>query len=261
MGPQESLDAHLVEGLGILADHADATGIRQARDGISITATGRGGTAFNNAWVTRPPQQPLATIRWAIDRLRSTGRPFLFQVPEPFVAALSDPFAKCGLVPTHRQPGMTLQVPANHPPVSQDLRVERVEDEQSLEAFSVSMAAGFGAPDPRASARTLPEGLLGDDRVTMLLGYAGSHPEPVATSVSVVAAGIAGVYAVTVHLSYRRRGWGEAITWAAVEAGRREGISLAALQATELGLPVYERMGFRRIREYVHYLPEAEALR
>jgi predicted N-acetyltransferase YhbS len=53
--------------------------------------------------------------------------------------------------------------------------------------------------------------------------------------------------------SHRRRGSGEAMTWAAANAGARAGCTAAVLQASELGAPVYERMGFRTVTQYRAY--------
>lgn len=61
-----------------------------------------------------------------------------------------------------------------------------------------------------------------------------------------VTAGVAGVYAITVHEAAHRRGFGTAMTWAAVAAGARAGVAAVVLQASDMGRPVYERMGFTR---------------
>lgn len=61
---------------------------------------------------------------------------------------------------------------------------------------------------------------------------------------------MAGIYAVTTAEPYRRRGIGTAITAAALRAGRDRGLRIGTLQATELGLPVYDRMGFEALGQY-----------
>jgi predicted acetyltransferase len=50
---------------------------------------------------------------------------------------------------------------------------------------------------------------------------------------------------------HRRRGYGAAVTWAAIEEGRRQGCDHAALQASELGAPIYRSMGFVDVGQYV----------
>jgi len=72
----------------------------------------------------------------------------------------------------------------------------------------------------------------------------------VAVSSVFVDGGVAGVYNVATLESHRRRGIGEAMTWRSVSRGRETGCVVATLQASELGKPVYERMGFRVVAPY-----------
>ena len=59
---------------------------------------------------------------------------------------------------------------------------------------------------------------------------------------------------------HRGRGYGEALTWAAVAGGRERGCRIASLQASKLGRPVYARMGFAHVLDYEHLLaPEPGA--
>jgi len=53
----------------------------------------------------------------------------------------------------------------------------------------------------------------------------------------------------------RRRGYGEAITaWLGARAARA-GCDTAILQASRLGLGVYERLGYRSVMAYVAWVP------
>ena len=91
--------------------------------------------------------------------------------------------------------------------------------------------------------------------------YVGTlDKEPVATSLVIADGAVAGIYWVATREGWRRRGLGEALTWAAVRGGAERGCTVASLQASELGRPVYERMGFRLVVEYAHFLaPDATA--
>ncbi len=76
---------------------------------------------------------------------------------------------------------------------------------------------------------------------------------PVATSRLSIVGGVAGLYAVVTIPEARGRGYGRALTRAALEAGRTLGMRIATLQATDLGLPVYSRLGFRTFYAYDLY--------
>jgi GNAT superfamily N-acetyltransferase len=83
----------------------------------------------------------------------------------------------------------------------------------------------------------------------LFVGYIDG--EPVARSMAVVRDGVVGVHNVYVPPSLRRRGYGAAITAATVDAGREMGATAACLEATEMGAPVYRRMGFVHRYDYV----------
>jgi ribosomal protein S18 acetylase RimI-like enzyme len=80
---------------------------------------------------------------------------------------------------------------------------------------------------------------------------------PVATASLMVAGGAAGIYNVVTLESVRRRGIGTAMTAAAVRRGAERGMELATLQASSMGRPVYERLGFRFVCDLVPYRPPA----
>ena len=62
--------------------------------------------------------------------------------------------------------------------------------------------------------------------------------------------GVAGIGWVGCVPSARGRRYAEAVTWRAVREGFRRGASFANLQASPMGRPVYERMGFATPTEY-----------
>ncbi|MGI0081348.1 MAG: GNAT family N-acetyltransferase, partial [Nitrososphaerales archaeon] len=70
---------------------------------------------------------------------------------------------------------------------------------------------------------------------------------------------IAGVYFVSTLPEFRRHGFGEAMTWRAAVDGRREGCTTSCLQASEMGRPLYERMGYRTIVEYQVWRGQTES--
>ncbi|MFE5039354.1 GNAT family N-acetyltransferase [Streptomyces sp. NPDC056683] len=77
----------------------------------------------------------------------------------------------------------------------------------------------------------------------------------VATSAVLLSNGVAGVYWVGTHPTCRGRGIGAALTAAAMVIGRRHGALVCTLQASDLGAPVYQRLGFTQVSEVVLYSP------
>ena len=67
---------------------------------------------------------------------------------------------------------------------------------------------------------------------------------PVATSRLSASGGVAGLYGIVTIPDARGRGYGRAMTLAALDAGRRLGLRIATLQASDLGYPIYRRIGF-----------------
>jgi GNAT superfamily N-acetyltransferase len=68
--------------------------------------------------------------------------------------------------------------------------------------------------------------------------------EPVARGLGVFEGRLIGIKNVYVARDWRRRGLGMAITRAIIEHGARLGAEAACLEASEMGRPLYERMGF-----------------
>ena len=63
-----------------------------------------------------------------------------------------------------------------------------------------------------------------------------------------------GVHSIATVESARRRGYGAAMTARVVADGAAEGCDVAALQASEMGRPIYERQGFRTVVRYAAYV-------
>ena len=79
---------------------------------------------------------------------------------------------------------------------------------------------------------------------------------PVCTSIVVGSPRALGIYSVGTRKDVRGRGYGRAVTWAAIAAGRDAwGHKPVVLQSSEMGEPVYHAMGFVEICRYVVHAP------
>ena len=130
--------------------------------------------------------------------------------------------------------------------VPENFIVERVRDERDLAAWTRTLAAGFG--EGPVEAQWVGEmyrriGLDDDVPWRHYLGWLGG--EPVATSTLFLGAGVAGVYFVFTVEGARRRGIGAAVTLAALHDAREMGCRVGVLGSSEMGYPVYRRLGFR----------------
>lgn len=188
--------------------------------------------------------------------LRERGAPFIWWVmPSAAPADLAERLAARGLVDDGDWPGYAVAADAlaDAPPVD-GLEIRRVGSWQDLDTY-LGVFAPILSPSPaftdlfsRAARRI---GLAEDAPEEHFLGVL--HGEPVATASLVTAGGAAGVYNVTTVEVARGRGIGAAMTVAAVRHGAERGFTLATLQASALGRPVYERLGFTFVCDLLPY--------
>lgn len=111
------------------------------------------------------------------------------------------------------------------------LAVDYISEEDVAFFSEVFQKYGFGPEAPYQ----LCMGLLDD--------------QPIATSYAFFAGGVAGIYRVFTIPEVRRRGFGSALSLAAAQAGLEAGYQVAILIATDMGYPVFCRLGFQ---EYFH---------
>lgn len=145
-----------------------------------------------------------------------------------------------------REPVMVLHpLPASFSG-SQELEIREARTPGDLDLYCRADLEEYGDQEFQLAMVSMAAGMSG---VSMHLGLRDG--QPVARSMGVVHAGLVGVHNVYVPPSSRRRGYGAALTAAAIDSGRAMGATAACLQATELGFPVYQKMGFRRVDDYV----------
>ena len=140
------------------------------------------------------------------------------------------------------------------------LEIVPVRDEATLREFINVLALEMGVPEgsPNPAARhhaallqAVPPTLAAEAVPLRYLGLLDGRA--VATSRISIGGGVAGLYAVATLPNVRGRGIGRALTIAALEAGRTLGYRIGVLQASDDGLPVYRRIGFRTMFDYAVY--------
>jgi GNAT superfamily N-acetyltransferase len=163
------------------------------------------------------------------------------------------------LSPTPWLPGMALYpVFATSPaPFADGHEIRGVRDQPGLDDHVAAAAAGFDMPKAWLEAVMGP-GMFERGDATVYVGYTSG--EPVSTGLGLVTDRTIGVYNVATVAPARGRGYGAAMTERIVADGIAKGCEVAILQASEMGRPIYERMGFREVVAYIGYVePEVES--
>ena len=83
---------------------------------------------------------------------------------------------------------------------------------------------------------------------------AEANGRPVATALGVTAGEFTAIFNVATEPTYRRRGFGTALTARAVADGVLAGASWCWLQASDAGYPVYRNLGFRTIETWPYWV-------
>jgi hypothetical protein len=122
------------------------------------------------------------------------------------------------------------------------LEVRRVSDVAGLRLFTETAGSGFGTPPDLLEMMLPPDAAAVDPDLAYLIGWCENRP--VATAMMYRVGPTAVVAGVAVLPEDRRRGFGTAITAAAVAAGAAAGCSSAALRSGPMSLGLYRRMGF-----------------
>jgi GNAT superfamily N-acetyltransferase len=128
-------------------------------------------------------------------------------------------------------------------PAPEGFVIERVRDEAGLAAWIEALGLGFGEGPVEAEwAGEMYRRLGFEGPWRHYIGMLGG--EPVATATSYFGAGVAGIYFVCTVVRARRRGIGAAVTLAALREARDLGHKVGVLGSSEMGYPVYRRIGF-----------------
>ena len=211
-------------------------------DGVWVADAGSPNPFVNAATLSRSLQEadaPALTARLEafFKQTPSGGSWLLWSAwPTPDLAPL-------GYVLWGHPPIMVRPAGGERPPVPPELRIIEVRDADELAAFERTFVEGYPALGVEAllPGAVFAPGLLGGP-FRFWAGYVGQEMASVAAAL--VGPDHVDVAFVATQPQHRRKGYGEAVTWAATLC---EPSLPAVLEASDDGRPVYERMGYREV--------------
>lgn len=223
--------------------------------GVLTLLTGLPMDWFNQILIEDEDATP-AALQDAVTQARAQGADFVVRLRH----GTDDRF-----IPTLTQAGLEANAPETLTPgmaafpidrdalarqAAPELDIQRVTDAAGIDAHRRTATAGFGA-DPAVAQGTVCAEVLARPDCVIYVGYAGG--DPVVSGLGWRTGRTIGVYSIATIASARRRGYGAAMTARVVADGVVAGCDAAALQASEMGRPTYERLGFRTVITYAAY--------
>ena len=206
---------------------------------------------------------PESTVDGAIERAvagwKVAGVPYAFwwTGPETRPANLGERLQAHGFAPWDVDaPGMAVEIDrvpasANLP---EGLRIVEVSTDDELLDWKAAFVPGFEVPEFAGQAWVDATRQIGIEAARWRLLTAYLDEQPVAVAGVIGTAGVASVFAVATVPEARGKGIGGAITEAGLRRLRVDGYRWGVLFSTEMGLPVYERLGFRTYCTISRYL-------
>jgi GNAT superfamily N-acetyltransferase len=142
-------------------------------------------------------------------------------------------------------PSLMVRLPGALPAAPPELRIIEATDARALRDFNTVMIDGY----PIHELQT-PGGRLVDERalggpMRFFAGYLGD--EPVTCAASYIGEREVGIYMVATLAHARGKGYGGAVTAAAVATAPDLPVTL---QASDAGQPVYRRLGFQTVTDF-----------
>ncbi|MEI6046702.1 MAG: GNAT family N-acetyltransferase [Chloroflexota bacterium] len=222
----------------------------QIYDGREVKWVSTGGPIFNRILNAHfEPEELNQRITETVARFKAANTPVTWLIgPATQPLTLGSQLEKHGFTYRGYWHGMALDL--NHlserPQVAAGLTVERVKDYQALKDWIDLACSGFqfSAKVTQAYQETL--GNLRLNANTPWKPYiALIKGQPVATCVMYTGSQAAGLYWTATLPAAREHGVGTGLTWELLREAREMGYSTAVLHSTQMGLPLYERLGFQ----------------
>ena len=237
-----------------VASCTSRTGVTRA-GGVMTLLTGLPMDWFNQVLIERD-DATRPDLLAALDEARAGTNHFVVRLRPEIDDRFIPTLVQAGLEPMgneHATPGMVAfpidgAAIAGHAPPG--LEIRQVTDSAGIDAHRWVVTAGFGF-DPEGANGTVCMSLLDRPDCVVYVGY--SDGDPVTSGLGWRTGRTIGVYSIATIPSARRRGYAAAMAARVVADGVAAGCDIAALQASPMGRPIYQRLGFRTVVSYAVY--------
>jgi hypothetical protein len=202
----------------------------------------------NTAFRIDPKADPAASLQLARDHYAKLGYGFAFNMSADRDADLEAAAAAAGWVRILDLPAMIIDTPIPSPPTADEPNLRRADPVLDRQTFGAVAGATLADDELEAEGyRTLFANgdLLGGTDMAGFIASIDDRDVAVAWMTLDADAGLVGW--VGTLGDYRRRGLGGLVTRAVTNEAFDRGARIVVLQASPLGLPVYERLGYRTI--------------
>lgn len=212
--------------------------------GFVAGVTGLRVPTMNGVWAVGPGDSVSAVERW-LDEVESAGLPFCLQT-RPGAAEAERIGRRRGMTMLEHVPLMGIGERVADGGAGDRLSIERLAAPDRDRYLDI-LTRGFEVP-AEMFAPLVTEELLDEPSAICLVGSVGDTA--VTTGLAVVRGSSAGIFNVATPPEHRRRGYGAAITASCLGAAREAGATWGYLQSSEMGVNVYERLGFRTLERW-----------
>lgn len=195
-------------------------------------------------------EQAIEAVRAAHARAGVPGSWWLD--PHSTPAALPEALERGGYVGNETVPAMAISLESDlrEPELPDGARLTWVAGREQMRAAQRMVGIGFGMPP--AFAEDMADRLadMGRQPGPARVVVATLDGEAVASATASTADEVTGVYSVVTLPKARGKGPGRAVTVAVLRDARERGARMGVLESTEMGFPVYARIGFEHVGDF-----------
>lgn len=199
-------------------------------------------------------------ILHVLDHYKQFHLPFSWWVSESdSPSTLGDLLLNQGFTLKEKNIGMYIDLSTFHfSPTTSPLSFHRIESSLHLKAFADVIVAIQEFEEPLQLFDLIyshlpPVIYRGKSSLEMYVAYL--EDIPVVTGILVTHANVAGIYYVATIPEQRKKGIGTAMMQFLLNRAKEKGYFISVLQASDQGLSLYERLGYKRCCQFLEYAP------